>query len=117
MHHRSGSHYIKWGKIYQSRFMTDNHFEAVDIIQKACEKHNISQTTAALTWITNHSKLNASDALIIGASKLEQLEENLTALERKDDLPSGILTAYDQAWKLVESVCPSYQRGYSGMDM
>lgn len=47
------------------------------------------------------------DAIIIGASSKEQLEENLTNFE-KGPLPDEIVEAFDQGWARVKGDCRPY---------
>ena len=49
------------------------------------------------------------DAVILGMSSLEQLEENLAATE-EGPLEPAVVQAFDQAWRLVAHDCPSYFR-------
>lgn len=47
------------------------------------------------------------DAVIIGASKTEQLEENLINLE-KGPLAEDVVKALDEGWETVRGVCAPY---------
>lgn len=49
------------------------------------------------------------DAVILGMSSLEQLEQNLTATE-EGPLEPAVVQAFDQAWHMVAHECPSYFR-------
>lgn len=49
------------------------------------------------------------DAVILGMSSLEQLEQNLAATE-EGPLEPAIVQAFDQAWHLVAHECPNYFR-------
>ena len=49
------------------------------------------------------------DAVILGMSSLEQLEDNLAAV-RAGCLGAAVEQAFDQAWRLVAHDCPSYFR-------
>ena len=49
------------------------------------------------------------DAVILGMSSLEQLEENLAATE-EGALEPAVVQAFDQAWRLVAHDCPNYFR-------
>ena len=56
----------------------------------------------ALRWLNWHSLLEPErgDAIIIGASSVKQIEENLENLE-KGPLPDGVVGAIGEAWKIV----------------
>lgn len=49
------------------------------------------------------------DAVILGMSSLEQLEQNLAATE-EGPLEPAVVQAFDQAWHLVAHECPNYFR-------
>lgn len=49
------------------------------------------------------------DAVILGMSSLEQLEQNL-ALVEEGPLEPAVVEAFDQAWNLVAHECPNYFR-------
>jgi aflatoxin B1 aldehyde reductase len=64
----------------------------------------------AIRWIVNHSALNikdGNDGLIIGASNIGQLEENLQDAE-KGPLPQEVLDALDKAWRVSMVDTPNY---------
>ena len=47
------------------------------------------------------------DAVILGMSSLEQLEQNLVAAEG-EPLEPAVMQAFDQAWHLSAHVCLNY---------
>lgn len=57
----------------------------------------------------HHSQLDPErgDSVIIGASSLQQLEQNLGLLE-KDPLPQDIVGALDSAWAVTKGVVNNY---------
>ncbi|MXQ93791.1 hypothetical protein E5288_WYG016895 [Bos mutus] len=55
-------------------------------------------------WLGAHG-----DAVTLGTSSLEQLEENLAATEEWP-LEPALVGAFDQAWRLVAHDCPNYFR-------
>lgn len=105
-----------WGKIYQQRFMQEKQFEAMDLILQACAASgDIPPAEAALRWMMYHSGLSGArgDAIIIGASKVEHFDANMSALAA-GPLPQEVVDAYDKGWELCRPVAPAYSRGYSG---
>jgi aryl-alcohol dehydrogenase-like predicted oxidoreductase len=60
----------------------------------------------ALNWLLHHS---AADCIILGASRLQQLEENLKAME-EGPLPPEVLAACEEAWNGLRGVTPKYNR-------
>lgn len=97
------------GKLHRNRYWNDAYFDALELIQAAGQKHGLSIGEIALRWLKHHSALkeNLGDAIIIGASSVKHLEDNLTDLE-KESLPEDVLNAVEQAWPLTKSVAPVY---------
>ena len=52
-----------------------------------------------------HSALTEEDGIILGASKVEQLEETVKGLE-KGPLPEGVVERIEGVWKYVEEDAP-----------
>ena len=88
--------------MYRARYFKDPIFEAIDIIKPACEQNGITMAQAALRWLQHHSELKEQngDAIIIGASSLNHIEQNLVDLEGAP-LPQAVIDALDKAWKAV----------------
>ena len=101
---------------YLPRFYTPSNFEAVEIIQKACNEANISMVEASYRWLLRHSELTGEDGLLLGASDIDQLRQNLSAFRgaEAEDLPQSMLDAFDAAYEIVEKDDPfPYWRSYS----
>lgn len=96
---------------YLPRFYTPANFDAIALIQNACEKEGISLIEATFRWLLCHSQ---ADGVLLGASSVAQLEQNLAACTNPKSLPSSLLTAFDEAWKITSAagVFP-YWRSYS----
>ena len=63
--------------------------------------------------------LDLTDGVLLGASSVEQLDQNLNScLVAMEDgpLPQSILDAFDEAWKITEKSSFCYWRSYS-LDM
>jgi len=115
---------------YLPRFYTDANFGAVRIIQEALLAHNEAlppggtswtMIEATYAWLIRHSALGRpGDGLLIGASSVGQLDENLAACRRAgafytgpedsdqcggegEDLPEKILVAFEEAWEYVRA--------------
>lgn len=91
------------GKNYKRRYWNDHHFKALEIIREASEKANLTMSEVALRWVSHHSLLKREygDSILIGASSLEHIEQNLIDLE-KGPLPDDVVKALDDAWLLVK---------------
>ncbi|KAF9376362.1 hypothetical protein CPB97_010850 [Podila verticillata] len=96
-----------FGKIYRERYWSNLFFEAVRILTKAAEENHLTLIESALRWMAHHSGLGPNDGIIIGASSLHHLEENLKDLA-KGPLPEAMVTAFDEAWEHVKVACPAY---------
>jgi hypothetical protein len=70
------------GKLYRDRYMNDAYLDALAEIHRSCERHGLDAISVALRWLIHHSQLNAerNDGVIIGASSVEHLRHNLTAV-------------------------------------
>uniref|UniRef100_A0A8C0HTF8 NADP-dependent oxidoreductase domain-containing protein n=1 Tax=Balaenoptera musculus TaxID=9771 RepID=A0A8C0HTF8_BALMU len=92
-----------------------HYFEAVALVGKALQAaygtSAPSMTSAALWWRYHHSQLQGvqGDAVILGMSSLEQLQQTLVAAEG-EPLEPAVMQAFDQAWHLSAHECPSYFR-------
>lgn len=101
-------------KSYQGRYWKKSYFDALGIVSDACEAAGVADAEAALRWLAFHSSLDGGrgDGVILGASKLHQLEQNLVSFE-KGPLPGGVVDAFDRAWALTKEDSPEYYRFYS----
>ncbi|XP_074074371.1 aflatoxin B1 aldehyde reductase member 2-like [Macrotis lagotis] len=104
-----------WAETYRNRFWKEHHFQAISLVEKAlAASYGVnppSMTSAALRWMYHHSQLQGAlgDAVILGMSSVEQLQQNLAASE-EGPLEPGVVKAFEQAWDLVAHECPNYFR-------
>ena len=96
-------------KSYRDRYWKQSYFDAVDEIRNACEAEGIPMVEAAYRWLCNHSCLDATkgDGILLGASKITQMEQNMEAAKR-GELPQSILDAMDGAWEIAKPDSPAY---------
>lgn len=101
-------------KSYRDRYWKKSYFEAVNFLSSKCKELNIPPVEAAYRWLGFHSYLDPSkkDGIIIGASTISQLEQNLSVL-KKGRLPEEIISAFDAAWGEAETDSPEYFNFYS----
>jgi len=100
----------RWqGKMYRTRYWNDAYFDALDILRPVAEKHSMTEAECALRWMTHHSLLKREngDAIIIGASSVKHLEENLVDLE-KGPLPEEVVQALDKGWEGCKGISIRY---------
>ena len=100
---------------YQNRYWKKSYFDAMEILKTACEGEGTSTAEAAYRWLANHSMLKEErgDGIIIGASKLNHLQQNMEAV-KKGPLPDPILKAFDAAWEVCRADSPEYFTLYKG---
>ncbi|KAF9368352.1 hypothetical protein CPC16_005433, partial [Podila verticillata] len=96
-----------YGKMYRDRFWNSLFFETIGNLSKAAEENHLTLLESALRWMAHHSGLGPNDGIIIGASSVHHLEENLKDLA-KGPLPEAMVAAFDEAWEHVKVACPPY---------
>ena len=72
-------------------------------------------TEATYRWLSYHSMLSTDrgDAILIGASKLPHLIENMKAV-KAGSLPEEIVKAFDKAWEICRGDSREYFTLYKG---
>lgn len=93
-------------QMYLDRYWHPAFFDAVDELAVVAQKAGRSLVSLSLNWIMHHT---ATDVMILGASRLEQLTENLKALE-EGPLSADTLEACDQVWAKLRGPTPKYNR-------
>jgi aryl-alcohol dehydrogenase-like predicted oxidoreductase len=93
-------------QMYLSRYWHAEDFDAVAELLEIARQAGRSPVSLALSWIVHHTPI---DCVILGASKVEQLEENLKAME-DGPLGADIVSACDQVWATIRGVSPQYNR-------
>jgi len=107
---------FKNNKNYLPRFYTKSNFEALELIRGACDEAGITLVEATFRWLLRHSALKEGDGVLLGASSLKQLGQNLdacAAASRKGPLPDLVLDAFEKAWILTKPGSFPYWRSYS----
>lgn len=96
-------------KSYRDRYWKHSYFDAIEEIRIVCEKEGIIMVEAAYRWLVNHSKMRTelNDGILLGASRQEQMEQNLAAAA-KGPLPESIVAAMDEAWEMAKPDSPPY---------
>jgi aryl-alcohol dehydrogenase-like predicted oxidoreductase len=100
-----GSRFDK-NKMYLDRYWHEDDFNAVEAVRKIAEKSGRSMVSLALCWLLNHTPI---ECVILGASKLDQLDQNLKAAE-EGPLDEETLQALDEVWQHLRGVTPKYNR-------
>ncbi|KAJ7626239.1 NADP-dependent oxidoreductase domain-containing protein, partial [Mycena polygramma] len=97
------------GQMYRKRYFKPEYFAALDIVRPVAAAHGLTMAEVALRWISHHSLMRREhgDSVLIGASSLKHIEQNLIDLE-KGPLPDEVVAALDKAWEMVKSVADKY---------
>ncbi|GHO79875.1 aldo/keto reductase [Ktedonobacter sp. SOSP1-85] len=66
------------GKLYQARYWQDAQMQAVERLKKFCQERNLSVAQLALAWVLAQPAITSA---IVGASKPEQLDQTLPAVD------------------------------------
>src|SRR5436190_4302947 len=89
---------------YRNRYWHQENFKAVERLKAAAGGRSL--ISIALSWMLHHTKV---DCVILGASSLEQLKQNLDAAESRPLSPE-LLAVCEEIWPGLRGVAPAYQR-------
>jgi aryl-alcohol dehydrogenase-like predicted oxidoreductase len=92
--------------MYQERYWHPENFAAVEKLKKAADQIGRSLISVALNWLLCHT---LTDCIILGASRGEQLEQNLAAC-KEGPLPLDMLQVCDEVWADLRNPVPVYNR-------
>ena len=97
---------------YQHRYRKTDYFDSLQQLAARAGQLKISMVEVAMNWLINHSLLEADrgDAIILGASRIQQLEENLQAVINSSSLDQSILDILDRGWEIIKPNCFKYFR-------
>ena len=92
--------------LYLGRYWHDDYFAAVEELRGVARDAGKSLVVLALQWLLSREQV---DSVILGASRPEQLAENLSAFEggRLDD---ATLARCEEVWKRLRGITPKYNR-------
>jgi aryl-alcohol dehydrogenase-like predicted oxidoreductase len=80
--------------------------DAVEALQRVAEQDNRTLVSLSLNWLLRHT---STDCVILGATRMDQLEANLRALE-EGPLSENALRACDVVWYALRGPAPKYNR-------
>jgi aryl-alcohol dehydrogenase-like predicted oxidoreductase len=93
-------------KMYQDRYWLDDDFAAVEELRAIAAEAGKTLVELAFQWLLAQP---AVDSIILGASRLEQLQENLKAADGPR-LDQSVLDRCDAVWKRLRGITPKYNR-------
>jgi len=66
------------------RYWKEPYFKALELIRTVAGKHGLTMAEVALRWVSHHSlmKREYGDSILIGASSLKHIEQNMIDLEK-----------------------------------
>ncbi|KAL2015846.1 hypothetical protein VTK56DRAFT_4693 [Thermocarpiscus australiensis] len=88
------------GQFLKAQYDKKEMHDAINHLSETIGSLNISKAEASLRWICYHSALGPDDGIILGASKLSQLAENVEAISR-GPLPGSVVSAMDKIWRTI----------------
>ena len=91
---------------YLDRYWKRDYFDVLQELQTACQELSIKPVEVALSWLVNHSLLDDGngDGIILGASRVEHLDQNMKACGHAPLDPS-ILEILDRGWEIIKPNC------------
>jgi aryl-alcohol dehydrogenase (NADP+) len=90
------------GARYQERYWHDREFDSVDALRGLSNQAGMSMTTMAMSWVLSNPAITAP---IVGASRPDQLNDSLAAVE-KGPLPADLKARLDEMtheWRAVDA--------------
>jgi aryl-alcohol dehydrogenase-like predicted oxidoreductase len=93
-------------KLYLDRYWHDDYFAAVDELAAIARAAGKTLVELSFQWLLSQPQV---DSIILGASRLEQLEENLKACTGGSP-DETTLARCDAVWKRLRGITPKYNR-------
>lgn len=96
------------GKMIQGAFGAEGLRSAMKEFDNAVKAEGLTSAEVAVRWAAHHSALTEDDGMILGASKITQIQESV-GFVRKGKLPENVLRLADELWEAVRqsrgSIC------------
>ncbi len=100
-----GSRFDK-NQMYLDRYWHPAYFHAVTELQSVAASTARGMVSLSLSWLLHHT---ATECIILGASSLDQLRQNLAAMN-DGPLTADTIAACDRVWQDLRGVTPQYNR-------
>jgi aryl-alcohol dehydrogenase-like predicted oxidoreductase len=81
------------GPLYRARYWQEAQLQSVDQLKQLCDQRQVSITQVAIAWVLAQPGITSA---IVGASKAEQLDQSLPAVDFSLDEP--LRAACDEVW-------------------
>lgn len=96
-----------FGKVYHSVYGNPLMLDALDEWGSIASSAGVSKAELAYRWIFYHSDLRRelNDAVVVGASRISQLEQTLAAIEH-GPLDADSVKRIDAIWEKIKDVAP-----------
>jgi len=91
---------------YKNRYWNEENFSAVEKLSGIAKALGISLVELSMRWVYTNS---AVDCILVGASSLKQLAENLTSIDA-GALPKDALAEFDAVWDEIKGNRFAYNR-------
>ena len=93
-------------QMYLKRFWHKEYFQAIEALKRVAGNLGISLAEMALRWVCNR---DGADCVILGASKMAHLEQNIEA-SQAGPISEDALRACDEVWSTLRGPTPQYNR-------
>ena len=94
-------------KLYLDRYWHPAFFDAVDKLKAAAEAQGRNLIDVSMSWLLHHTPI---DCIILGASRMSQLDQNLQAFEHARPLDPALLATVEEVWHDLRGLTPNYNR-------
>jgi 1-deoxyxylulose-5-phosphate synthase len=93
-------------QMYRDRYWNDPARSAVADLDQVAQREGRSLISLALNWLLHHT---ATDCIILGASRLEHLQQNVATLS-DGALSKESIAGCDAVWEALRGTTPKYNR-------
>jgi len=95
------------GKMYNDMYARPSILESLELWDEASKEEGCSKAELAYRWVAHDSALSAEygDAIIIGASKAEQITQTMEGL-RRGKIGDKAMKMIEEVWEKVKDEAP-----------
>jgi aflatoxin B1 aldehyde reductase len=92
-----------------SRYNRPETLASLQALHKIAEAQGTDVLGASLRWLAYHSPLGAGDAIILGASKVAQIDHSVGEIA-KGPLKDDLVAEFEKLWAAVKDGAPTGYR-------